>query len=129
MRAEAMDDDPVLLLNRGGARLKHEKEKKDLQRKLTKLEKDITKLNLDHLQSRGENFSVQGMSISDYILEQKQLADIARTDRKNLKVRKSFWVPRLAVYHDFRTYACCVGYGLTVLRRILSIHLILYFKM
>jgi protein regulator of cytokinesis 1 len=85
LELEAIEDDPGRLSNRGGALLKHEKEKKTTKKLLEKAESDIRKLDAQHFNELGSHFCIRGIPVVSYIDEEKAIAADERLERKNLR--------------------------------------------
>jgi len=85
LELEAIEDDPGRLSNRGGALLKHEKEKKTTKKLLDKAESEIRKLAAQYFKDNGTHFCIRGTPIVSYIDDEKAFAAEERQDRKNLR--------------------------------------------
>ena len=86
LELEAIEDDPGRLANRGGALLKHEKEKKSTKKMLDRAEADIKKLDAEYVKVHGTHFTIRGIPVLECIDEEKAIAADERLERKNQRV-------------------------------------------
>ncbi|XP_074603070.1 protein regulator of cytokinesis 1-like [Brevipalpus obovatus] len=80
-------NNPNRFNNRGGVLLKQEKEKKRLQKELTRAEKDITELSKQWCLENGGFFMVEGLCVNDYIDAQKRYHQGCKENEKKKRTQ------------------------------------------